>query len=114
MDLVGGKKRSIGGVGEPQGQEGKLSLEINSQAVSGKGDSILRVEDDPAATSDDRGGGLDQLSNDLAFPLAELFFPASDKDLWNGMFCGLDDSFIGIDERHGEFLREEGADRAFA
>jgi hypothetical protein len=54
------------------------------------------------------------LSNDLAFPLAELFFPASGKDLWDGKFCGLDDPFVGVDERHREFLGEKGSDRAFA
>ena len=114
MNLIGGQKRSVGGVGKSLGQERKFGLEINPQAGSGKGDSIFWIEDDPAATSDDRGGGLNQLSNDFGFPLAELFFPALGKDLRNGKFCGLDDPFVGVDERHREFFAEKGPDRTLA
>jgi len=68
------------------GQEGKFGLEINPKARTGKHNSILRVENDPAATSYDRGGGLNQLSYDLGLPSAELFFPSSGKDLRNEKF----------------------------
>ena len=89
-------------------------MEVDPKAGSGKGNTILWLEDHPAATSDHRGGGLHQWSNDFGFPFTKLFFSALGKDLRNGKFCGLDDPFVGIDERHGESFGEKGSDRALA